>query len=211
MSNHAATHRSIVWSKQKLDELDALITELDAYGKTLDARAQAGADKALGRIRASRDAFKAYLDAIRAEAGEETANARRAADDARTDIEGEWVEAELAFQAFLAATSADAKAARKAFAARATAERKALEKSLDEIRDETAATIEAARKEFDGALDRVSEATGKVEAGVGGISVGGISTAGAESWQAIREGLKEAHAVHVNTARKIAAAFARLR
>lgn len=210
MSDHQATRRSIVWSKQKLDELDTLITELDAYGKNLEGKAHAEAEKALGRIRASRDAFKAYLGEIRTQSVEtakgEAAKARRAAADAGTDIEEEWVEAELAFQSFLSAASADANAARKALAARARAERDALEKSLDEIRDETAATIEAARKEFDAALDGVSEETGKVEA-----EAGKISTAGAESWQAIRKGLKEAHAVHVNTAGKVAAAFARLR
>ncbi|SPL62615.1 hypothetical protein [Ochrobactrum soli] len=209
MSDHKATHRSIVWSEQKLDELDALITELDSYGKNLDGKAVADANKALGRIRASRAAFKTYLDGARLEADEtikgEAEKTSRIAANARTDIEEEWVEAELAFQSFLSAASADAKAARKALVARTRAERKALETSLDKIRDETTATIEAARKEFDAALDRVSKETGKVEAGAGRISV-----AGAESWQAIREGLKEAHAVHVNTARKIAAAFARL-
>lgn len=210
MAYHRPAHRSIAWSKQKLDELDALLTELDASAAGLKDKAKADADRALDRIRAARDTFRTYVADARAdvagaaEAG--ASKARRVVDEGREDLEKEWVEAELAFQSFLSSAAVDASVARKALAARVKAERHALDASLDEIAGEAGAAIDAARKDFDTALGRLEKEADKAQTGADKISA-----AGAEAWSAIREGLKEAHAVHAGTARKVADAFARLR
>jgi DNA repair exonuclease SbcCD ATPase subunit len=203
-------HRSIVWSKQKLDELDALLTELDASTAKLKGDMKAEATQARDKIRASRDAFRAYVDNAEKEAAEtvkaSSAKAKAAVKDAQADIEAEWVEAELAFQEFIAAVADDAEMARKALIARAKAEREAIDASLDRIDAETAEAMESARKDLDAALDRLSSEADKVQA-----KAGQVSAAGAESWQAIRAGLKEAHAVHARTAKTVAQTFERLR
>jgi len=210
MPHHGPAHRSIAWSKQKLDELDALLTELDVFAAQLKGKAATEADKALGRIRQSRDVFRAYVAKGQADledtARTGVAKAESAIDDARAHIEKERVEAELAFQSFLSTASADADFARKALAARVKADRNAFDDSLDSIGDETEAAIEAARKDFDTALNRLSGEADKAETGAARVSA-----AGQDAWEAIREGLKEVHAVHARTAKRVAEAFARLR
>lgn len=209
MPNEHPAHRGIAWAEQKLAELDALITKLDAETKTVEGNARLEADKALNRLRTSRDAFKASVEKSLTEAEDKTqagaASARQAAAAVQADLEKEWVEGETAFHAFLTAVSGDAALMRQALAARASAEREAFQSSLERIRKQSAAAIDAARESLDAALHRVSADADRVEAGLGKIS-----SAGDESWKALREGLQETRAANDRTVRKIAAAFAKL-
>jgi hypothetical protein len=206
----SSTRRSIVWSKQKLDELDALLNELDASTARLQGEMKVQADKARDKIRSARDALQAYVTNADTEAEgwfrESAANAKQTLEDTQAEIEEEWIQAELAFQDFLAAVDDDAQMARKALAARARADREAIDASLDRIDAETTKAMEAARRDMDTALDWLSSEADMVQA-----KAGQISAAGAESWEAIRAGLKEAHAVHARTAQSVSEAFQRLR
>ena len=206
----SSTRRSIVWSKQKLDELDALLNELDASTARLQGEMKVQADKARDKIRSARDALQAYVTNADTEAEgwfrESAANTKQTLEDTQAEIEEEWIQAELAFQDFLAAVDDDAQMARKALAARARADREAIDASLDRIDAETTKAMEAARRDMDTALDRLSSEADMVQA-----KAGQISAAGAESWEAIRAGLKEAHAVHARTAQSVSEAFQRLR
>jgi len=209
MQDHKATHKSIIWCQQKLNELDAMITELETSAKSLKGQAKADGEKALERIRTSREAFEAEIERARADTREkvrgEAAQARKAMDNARDELEDQWIEAELAFQTFLTERSNDAEAARKAFAARSKATREALDRSVDEFHKETEAAMHDARDKLDAALDRLSKEIGKLE-----TEADKVSAVGSESWRSVRDGLKQAHAVHVNTAKNVAEAFRKL-
>lgn len=192
MTTQGSAHRSIAWSKQKLDELDATITELDGLAKNLQGDARGKADKAVDRIRSARDAFKTEVDA----AGKAV---KGSVADVQHNLDDDWVEAELAFQGFLAAAAGDASLAKSAILARAEAQRKSWLAGLDRIRDSATSAATAARSEMDAAVQRLAGEAGKV------------STAGDESWKAIRGGLAEVGAVNERTFKKIVDALAGLR
>lgn len=208
--SETAPRRSIVWSRQKLDELDALLKELQASAEKMSGDAKAEAATQLDRIRTSREAFKQYIQMIEAEASKaasaDFSKSRHALKMAHADIEQQWVEAGLAFQSFLAAASDDAELARKVLLSRAKAERDALEASLDQMTKDTVDAIAEARNDFDDALDRLSHEADRLEAKATDVSI-----AGKESWRAIRQGIKDAHAVHTRTARAVAETLDRLR
>ncbi len=185
--------QSTVWSKQKLSELDALLVELQHAAKKLNAATRLEADQYINRIRASRDAFRDYVQHAEADALDAAASgaakSRKAAEKARADIEREWVEAGLAFQAFVSAASADENFMRKAIESRARAERRALDLWLDQSGGGNTEAAENARADFQDAMDRLSDEAQRLEA-----IAGAISSAGTEAWEVFRRALRDAYA-----------------
>lgn len=198
MSKHSLAHEYLEWSKQKLDEIDATLAKLDASVATLKDDARREADRAIARIRTSRDAFKAKIATARSDA-----LATRASVD--TAIDAEWVKVELAFQDFLTAVAGQTDVARRALAERAQAQRQSWESSLQAIRETTTGAIEQGRSEADAALHRLVAETEKAEA-----KVGKISAAGDESWKAIKSGLSDMISIYDRTWKNISKALAQI-
>jgi prefoldin subunit 5 len=86
MSQQSRAHDYLEWAKQKLDEIEAALVSLDNAAGTLKNDARAEADRAVVRIRATRDAFKASVDALRADA----ADVREAVGNTYASVEAEW-------------------------------------------------------------------------------------------------------------------------
>ena len=210
MSQSGTPHRSIVWSKQKLDELDAILSTIEGKVRNLQGKTRAEAEHQLERIRTARDAFKDYVRTAENEASTAVHDgidrSRQAIQVAESEIEREWEEASLALQKLLNAASDNVDFARDVFRAQAQAEREALKANFDRISAETSDAMENIRSDLDDALQRLSKETARVEA-----RAGEISSVGAESWQIIRQGISDAHAVNKRTTEKVAAAFERLR
>jgi hypothetical protein len=86
MSRQIRAHDYLEWAKQKLDEIEAILVSLDFAARTLKKDARAEVDRAIVRIRATRDAFKANVEAVRADA----AAVRGAADNTYASLVAEW-------------------------------------------------------------------------------------------------------------------------
>lgn len=86
MSQQSRAHDYLEWAKQKLDEIEATLVSLDNVARMLKNDARAEADRAVVRIRATRDAFKANVDALRAD----VAAAGKVADSTYASFEAEW-------------------------------------------------------------------------------------------------------------------------
>jgi hypothetical protein len=87
MSQQSRTHDYSVWAKEKLDEIGAILVSLDFVAKTtLKNSAYREADRAIVRIRATRDAFKAAVEPLRAD----VAAVREAADNTYASLAAEW-------------------------------------------------------------------------------------------------------------------------
>lgn len=201
MSKQNIAHGSLEWTKQKLDEIDAILASLEGSVATLKSEARKEADRAIARIKVARDAFKAQVDAAQAEA----ATAKGIADKAFATLEAEWVEVELAFQAFLTAAAGQADVVKKAIAARAEAQRKAWQGSLDAVRKAGTDAVNQARLELDAAVRRLTAEAERTQA-----KVGKVSTAGDESWKAMKDGLEEIRSVYDDTWKKINDALAKI-
>jgi hypothetical protein len=84
MSQQSRAHDYSEWAKQKLDEIEAILVSLDfVAGTTLKNDAYTGADRAIVQIRATRDAFNANVEALRADL-------REVADNTYTSLVTEW-------------------------------------------------------------------------------------------------------------------------
>ncbi|WP_371349376.1 hypothetical protein [Ancylobacter sp. IITR112] len=201
MSEKSYPHETIVWAKQRLDELDALISEVEKRSKDLSGSVRAEADAAVARLEASRASLQQSYDELRAEAKA----LDRTAEDLQDAFDAQWVEVETAFQSLLGALAGQAETARGIVAARVEAQRQAWDNSLKRLRDQAAETVDTARGELDAAINRLSEEAERFQA-----RIGEVKDAGDTSWEAVKSGLAEAKAVHNRTIDKIKGAFAKL-
>ena len=201
MTDQSFAHENITWAKQRLDEIDAVISQAEKSAGEFKEKTHADADRALSRLRDSRAKLEQALDQLRTQAD---AKKESAVSQAQQALEDEWVEAESAFQAFLAAVGEQTEIARNAIAARAKAQRKSWQSALNDLHAQVTATVEKASEEFDAAIGRLSAEEEKAKA-----KIGQASSAGDETWQAIKTGLAEAKAVHEKTIKKIAEALSK--
>ncbi|MBG3876459.1 hypothetical protein FVW20_05295 [Desulfovibrio oxamicus] len=201
MSKQSYAHEAVAWAKQRLDDVDAIILEVEkATGRLADnARKEAGA--ALARLKESRAKQQKYYDELRAEVHAVAGGVEKIQDA----LETEWVEVEAAFQAFLSASKDHAETMRDVVVARAQAQRRSWEASLKSLREQADDVVETARGELDAAIKHLSYAAEKFQ-----TRISEAKDAGDESWTAVRNGLSQAKAVHDRTIQKIKNAFSRL-
>jgi len=201
MTKPGLTHETLQWSKQKLDEIDATLTAVEGSVDSLKSDARAEADRAIARIKAARDSFKAKVDSFRADA----ASAKGAADEAYAALEAEWVKVEMSFDAYLTAAKEQADVVAKVFAARAAAQREAMRTALEAVRASAREAIEQARRDIDTAIHGLAAETEKAQA-----RLGQVSSAGAESWLAIKSGLDATRAASARTWNSITEALTKI-
>ncbi|WP_454858841.1 hypothetical protein [Rhizobium binxianense] len=201
MSDRFHTHEAVAWAKQRLDDLDAIISEVEKTSNKVQDSARKEADAVLVRLKASRGTIQKIYDELRDEA-----NAVKGSVEGIQDaLDAEWVEVETVFQSYLAVAGDRAESTRDVVIARARAQRQSWEASLKALRDQAADAVETARSEFDAAIKRLSDEAEKFQA-----RIGEAKDAGDESWKAVKGGLVDARAVHDRTIQKIKDAFSKL-
>lgn len=201
MSDQFNAHETVSWAKQRLDDVDAIISKVEKTSDKLKDDARAQADAALARLQASRAKVKNYYDQLRSEA----VVVKGGVEDVRDALDTEWIEVESAFQAFLSAAKDQADTVRDVVVARAEAQRKSWEASFSELREQAENAVEKARGELDAAIKKLTDEAEKFQA-----RIGEAKDAGDESWTAVKAGLADARAVHDRTIQKIKDAFSKL-
>ncbi|MGX1101388.1 CerR family C-terminal domain-containing protein [Amorphus sp. MBR-141] len=201
MTKQSRAHEQVEWTKQKLDEIDATLASLEKSVDDVRGDARKDADRALGRLKAAREAYAKKVDTLRADVDA----ARDVADAVYDSLEAEWDEIELAFQSFLTAAADQADVAKAAVSARAEAQRLSWQHSVDAIRASASQAVDRAHGEFDAALERLDAARFKVEA-----KLGQASAAGDESWQAVKDGIDQTRQAHERTWKKISEAISKI-
>ena len=202
MAKQHLAHEYLVWAKQRLDEIDSTLGSLESSVGSLEKDARTQAEAAITRIRNSRDAFKAKVDAA---ARSDFAVAEAITKESQIGIESEWTAVEMAFQDFLTAAASHASIAKEALTARVEAQRQAWQSSLETTRATAMAGIDQARGEADKLIRGLAAEAEKAEA-----KYGQVSTAGGDSWKAIKVGLEDAISVYDRTWRKISDAVAKI-
>jgi len=198
MTDRSFVHETVTWAKQRLDDLDEIISQVEKTADTLKEGARKEVDRTLAQLQESRVKLQKYYDELRTEADA----AKRGAEDIEKALETEWVEVETAFQSFLSVAKGQADTVRGAIVARAEAQRRSWETSLRELTDQATEAVENAGQEFDATIKRLSD---DVES-----RIGAVKGAGDESWKAVKSGLADAKAVHDRTIQQIKEAFSKL-
>jgi chromosome segregation ATPase len=201
MTEQSYAREALAWAKQRLDDLDTIIAEVEKSAENLEDSVRQEADRVVERLRASQLKLEEYEDSLRTE----VATARHSVEEIQEAIDAEWVEVESAFQSFLSIAEDRAGAVRDIVAARTQAQRQSWETALRELRDQAAEAVETARGEFDAAIKRLSDEAERFQA-----RIGEAKDAGDESWTAVKSGLAEARAVHDRTIQRIKDAFSKL-
>lgn len=201
MTSKSAAHDTIAWAKQRLDDADAAITEIERANRELAGQARQAADAALVRLKESRSKLDGYAAQLQSEA----LSVKSGIDDVQQALEEEWIEVESALQAFVSAAGERADAARELAIARARAQRNSWKASYSDLRRQAEEAVDTARTEFDSAIKRLSEEAEKFQA-----RIGEAKDAGDESWAAVKTGLSDAKSAHDRTIQKIRDAFSKL-
>jgi len=163
MDDRSKAHETVVWAKQRLDEIDAIILQVEKTVQKLSDDARARAEAVLVRLRASRARVEARYDQLRAEAD----SVKSGIDQAREALDTEWVEVETAFQDFLAEVKDQAGGAREAILARVVAQRRSWEAAIAGLRRQAGTIVEKARTDFRGAMKQISDEAEKFQARIG--------------------------------------------
>ncbi|ASW04139.1 hypothetical protein [Paraburkholderia aromaticivorans] len=202
MSEKSYVHNAITWAKQRLDELDITISELETSSGNLNDSAREEADRALTRLREARTKLNGYVDDLRLE----TVAAKQRGEVIQKAIDTEWVEVELAFRDFLSAAKDHADTVRNVVLARARAQHQAWETTLKNLHDQAADVVEKARGDLDAAMRHLTDEAQKFQR-----RIGEVRDAGDESWSAVKSGLTDVKDVHGHVIQKIKNAFSKLR
>ena len=163
-AERSAARQAILWSQDRLAELDAAITVLERDAARRESAARERALAALADLRAAREAYR--VKAEEALAGARAWSEAQAA-DANRSLDESWTTAQDKVAAYLDAVQADLATRRTVLEAEFEARRRTWQKSIDELRAEASrlsveqramlqARIEAFRAQVDEARARVA-------------------------------------------------------
>lgn len=183
MTDHTID-KGAAWLRQRLADLDAIITEGEKATADLQDAARSQAEAALERLRASREKLQALRDDIRAQ----TETLEQRGDEVIDRIEAQWAEVERGFQALLAELGDTADRASALLAARAKAQQDAWTTSLHDVRQEANQALDAARDDFDAALRAI-------EAQFDSLKVRALQV-GDAAWDGLTQAVAKARASH---------------
>ncbi|WP_414463590.1 hypothetical protein [Hyphomicrobium sp. DY-1] len=201
MASQAATHDAIAWAKQRLDELDSVVSEIEKSAESMKGDFRKSADSAIAKLQASRAKLEKTLDDLRAEPDGLKLDAKKV----QGVLDAEWVEIEASIQDYLTAVKSQASAVQGVLVARAAAQHQAWEATLQSLRAQASAIVEKATGELEIAIQRLTQEADKFQS-----KIGAVKGAGDESWNAVKSGVAEAKLAQDRAIQKIRDAFSKL-
>ena len=195
MTTETYAHTSLNWAKERLNEIDATLTSIEARAGSLQADTKKHAENALSEIRTQREVFKEAIQKQKAGGEEGWASAK-------SELEANWTSFEAYVQKYLNETRQDAKQLQATFEARAEAQQKAWQETFDALREKAGAFASAKKQDADAAIAHL-----KTEAAAIKSKLETHSKAGAHSWSAFKTALEESRAAFDQASRKAFDAF----
>jgi hypothetical protein len=195
MTTETYAHPFFNWAKERLNEIDATLTSIEARAGSLQADTKKQAENALSEIRTQREVFNEAIQ--KQKAGGEMGWA-----SAKSELEANWTSFEAYVQKYLNETHQDAKQLQATFEARAEAQQKAWQETFDTLRGKASAFASAKKQDADAALAHL-----KTEADTVKSKLATHSKAGAQSWSGFKTALEESRAAFDQASRKAYDAF----
>jgi hypothetical protein len=197
MTTQTNVHALVVWSKQRLDEMDATLSALEPEVAKLHGEARAKAAAAIEEIRARRDAFVAGTVILR-EASEE------AWITARSGLESDWAAFEAGVRRYFDVVQTQTAPQLAAFRERAEAQRKDWQATIDGLRSAAAGFAADRKADLESSLARM-----KAEAESARARLDSFGHAGSATWSAMATALDESRAAFDRANHSAYAAFKR--
>ncbi len=195
MTNETYAHPFLNWAKERLNEIDATLTSIEARAGTLQADTKKQAENALSEIRTQREVFKEAIQ-------NQKADSEAGWTSAKSGLEANWTSFEAYVQKYLNETRQDAKQLQVTFEARAEAQQKAWQETFDALRGKAGAFASAKKQDADAALAHL-----KTEADAVKSKLERRRKAGAQSWSDLKTALEESRTAFDQASRKALEAF----
>jgi hypothetical protein len=182
MVTHITTHFYINWAKERLDEMDAILTSLEGKVCVVQADARHIANNALADLQQNRDDFR---DTVKKQA--EASEAVWIG--AKAKLEDEWNSFEDGVRKYVESFGKQIEDQQATFTLQASAQLKAWREAADKLGNDAKQFAAERRAEIDSAVKRMS-----VEAAAAEEKLQKLNQAGTQSWSSLMAALKETRA-----------------
>jgi hypothetical protein len=182
MAKDTGFHYYLNWAKERIDEMDAILTSLEAKVPSLQADLRARADEVLADLGKKRDLFR---DAVKqqAEASESSWVSLKA------KLEPEWKAFEAEVRKYIDSFAKQAEQQRAAFKSQADAQLKAWREAVDQFGNAAKGFAAEHRNDLDTLISRMNS-----EAAAAEERLQKLNEAGTQSWSALTGALAETRA-----------------
>jgi hypothetical protein len=180
----AVADPTIAWAQARLAEIDAAITTLDAATRALAAEARKRTDEVIDKLRTTRDAFHARIDAIVAD-GKQKSEAQLA--EARAALDAQWSEFERQLDGYFATASAEIALRSAVLQAREKAEEQYWQQAIATLKTEEQTVVAEQRPAIDAAIAALQSYADAAK-----TRLAKIQQAGSDAWSALADSLADA-------------------
>lgn len=182
MAKDTGFHYYLNWAKERIDEMDAILTSLEAKVPSLQADLRAGADEVLADLGKKRDLFR---DAVKqqAEASESSWISLM------TKLESEWKAFEAEVRKYVDTFAKQAEQQRAAFKSQADAQMKAWREAAGQFGNAAKEFAAEHQSDLDALISRMNS-----EAAAAEEKLRKLNEAGTQSWSALMSALTETRA-----------------
>jgi ElaB/YqjD/DUF883 family membrane-anchored ribosome-binding protein len=175
-------HFYLNWAKERIDEMDAVLSSLESKVSELTAQSGSAAERLIADLRKRRDAFL--------ESMHEQAQASEAAwTEARAKMESDWTAFQSDVKKYVDEFGQQLKQQQATFQEIATAQVKAWRDAAERMQAASAELATDQRAKLDAAVERM-----KIDASAAEANLQKLGKAGGESWTALTAALGESRA-----------------
>jgi hypothetical protein len=183
MPTQNSIHFYVNWAKERLDEMEAVLTSLEGKAGEMQADARDKASKALAGLRRSRDVFR--------EAIKQQAEANEAAwTSAKAKLEPEWNSFEAEVKKYVESVSKQVEQQQATFKLQAAAQLKAWREAADKLGGDAKQFATERRDEIDASVKRMQADAAVAEEKLQKQ----LDQIGSQSWSALMATLTETRA-----------------
>jgi 3-dehydroquinate synthetase len=197
MVTQSNTHFYVNWAKERLDEMDAILTSLEGKAAVVQADARDKANKALADLGKTRDGFRDTFKK-QAEANEATWIS------AMAKLETEWNSFETELKKYVESFGKQIEHQQATFKLQAAAQLKAWHEAADKLGSDAKKFAAERRTEIDAAVKRMS-----ADAAAAEEKLQKLNQAGTQSWSSLMAALTETRAAFDRANQAVREAFKR--
>ncbi|RUW28636.1 MULTISPECIES: hypothetical protein [unclassified Mesorhizobium] len=179
MSDQSSMHAYLNWTKQRIDEMDAILASLEAKVGQVKVDSKADADRIVADLKQRRDEFEASAKA-QAKAGQAAIRENTA------KLESQWRRFETEVNTYFETVGKQAEQQKATFLQAAGAQAKAWRETAEAFHNEAGKVMTARRADIDVAVTKMKADAAEAEA-----RLHKLMQAGGESWAALSAALAE--------------------
>jgi hypothetical protein len=196
----SASRQAIAWSQDRLSELDAGVSAVEADAATLRADTRITADRRLADLRAARESYRAKAEDAAANASSWTDTQF---DEAQRTLDQSWEDFDTALEAYLDETHADLKRRQAVLAVRLHAREESSSRAIADLRSraQSLSAEERIKAETRIAALEAQERSARAR-------LGRLEDASEESWRTVIQSFAETRALFAETYLSIRQSFA---